>query len=83
MVTLVNYLVGVRAAFRAQGGTRPASTGALAQTLLAPSYLLNKVYQTASNPRAGTGGPAPSYQEAKTEMWDWDVERRNAGGSAK
>ena len=83
MVTLINYLVGVRAAFRAQEGTRPASTGVLARILLAPSYLLNKVYQTASNPRPGTGDPAPSYQEAETEMWDWDIERRNTGGSAK
>ena len=83
VVTLVNYLVGVRATFRAQEGTRPASTGVLARILLAPSYLLNKVYQTASNPRAGTGGPAPSYQEAETEMWDWDIERRNGGGQCQ
>ncbi len=83
-MTLVNYLIGVRAALKIQGGTNPPSTGVLARILLAPSYLLNKVYQTgATGQRAGTGDPAPSYQEAKTEMWDWDAERRNLGGSAK
>ncbi len=83
VVTLVNYLVGVRAALRVQGGTRPTSTGVLARILLAPSYLLNKVYQTAANPRAGAGDPAPTYQVAETEMWDWEAERRDLGGSAK
>ena len=41
VVTLVNYLVGVRAALRMQGGTNPPSTGVLARILLAPSYLLS------------------------------------------
>ena len=43
VVTLINYLVGVRAAFRAQEGACPTGTGVLARILLAPSYLLNKM----------------------------------------
>ncbi len=71
MVTIGSYLMGVRAALKIQGGTNPQSTGVLARILLAPSYLLNKVYQmVATGQRAGTGDPAPSYQEAETEMWD-------------
>ncbi len=84
IVTLVNYLVGVRAALRMQGGANPPSTGVLARILLAPSYLLNKVYQTvATNQRAGAGDPAPTYQAAETEMWDWEAKWRDLGGSAK
>ena len=83
VVTLVNYLVGVRAALRVQGGARPPSTGVLARILLAPGYLLNKVYQTTTNPRAGAGDPAPTYQAAENETWDWEADRRDLGGSAK
>ena len=84
VVTLVNYLVGVRATLRLQGGTNAPNRGMLARILLAPGYLLNKVYQTgAMGQQAGVGDTAPSYQEAETEMWDWDAERRNLGGSAK
>ena len=80
----INYLVGVRAALRVHGGTNPPNTGVLSGILLAPRYLLNKVYQTvATNQRARAADPAPTYQAAETEMWDWETERRDLGGSSK
>ncbi len=64
----INYLVGVRAALRVQGGTNPPNNGVLAQILLATSYLLIKVYKTeATNQRAGAADPAPTYQAGEKQ----------------